>query len=494
MPSRRYLARHHSLPKKWSELMSRKNWATISEETLHNGTAGLNFLRRYVEDDMGSRGTRLSHGCFSKFAVELCILCRVVGNAAEYHGFCLGNGIWGALFWPLCLHKEGEFEGYYLDPNGEAEWVHVLQPEEWHVLVHEAVVHKQQIFMVPKSEQPLLQFFLQDRTCRNSLTVADLTMLAEIFNLSKDEFDAKKMNKEKQLLAILQYVGRDSKEWCDKVTASLSLPAEEKKIGDSLDELILSDMGQEDQRDYKDIGDEIDSRRKAGWTLLCQRWRKATEKKRQRSKNRKGHPKAKAGKFALRSKKRKAPEPDLPASPPAVVEAIQNGGESPDGPLPGDAVEAEPEPAKDIAMEVSDEMTLQEVKDLVCQQQPAEAAAEAPVPPPLDPPPAPAPSQPRIIAGRRAETLDWTDVMCSYCHSQCGQIKYDPNPGNREPIWVMRVKEANGEWPTQGKNFRRRLTRLIGESPEGATKWCRSQRTCCQTNKEVDFPLQKAGK
>lgn len=222
------MAKHHSLSKKWSELMSRKNWATISEETLHKGAACLNFLRRYVEDDMGSRGLRLSHGCFSKFAVELCILCRVVDDAAEYHGFCLGNGTWGALFWPLCLHQDGEFEGYYLDPNGEAEWVHVLQPQEWHVLVHEAVLHQQQIFMVPKSEVPLLQFFLQERTFRNSLTVADLTMLAEVFKLTNEKFDPKKMNREKQLNAILDYVGQDNLEWLDKVKASLSEPAKEK--------------------------------------------------------------------------------------------------------------------------------------------------------------------------------------------------------------------------------------------------------------------------
>ena len=212
------------------------------------------------------------------------------------------------------------------------------------------------------------------------------------------------------------------------------------------------------------------------------------------------------------------------------ADAIENhAGEFPDGAaefsdgpvLPGDAAEAEPDSAQVVARDIPDDMTLQELRDLNCQNQaveaaaevpveaaaevpaeaaaevpaeaaaevPAEAAAEVPVPPPPVVPPEPA--QPR--AARRAEMLDWTDVTCSYCHSICGQIKYDPNPGNREPIWVMRVREQDGQWPTQGRNFRRRLTRLIGESDELATKWCRSQRTCCQTNKRVDFPV-KAGK
>ena len=213
---------------------------------------------------------------------------------------------------------------------------------------------------------------------------------------------------------------------------------------------------------------------------------------------RKATPKVKAGKFAQRSKKRKEPEP--PDLPPAVADASEDqpAGEFPDnGPVqPGDPVEAEPEPAQD--MEISDEMTLQEVKDLVCQNQVAEAPAEDAVPPPPPPPSPPPPhvsraepAEPRV---RRAEILDWTEVMCPYCNSICGQVKYDPNPGNREPIWVMRVKDVDGQWPSQGKLFRRRLTRLIGESADGAKKWCRSQRTCCETNKEVDFPSQKARK
>ena len=121
------MARFHKLPKAWSELMSRKNWATISEETLHQGAAALAFLRRYMEDNMGNRGVCISHKCLSKFAMERTIMCRLEGEEdfrhAEYVGFCLGHGVWSTLFWPLSIHKDGDFEGYYLDPKGEVEWV-----------------------------------------------------------------------------------------------------------------------------------------------------------------------------------------------------------------------------------------------------------------------------------------------------------------------------------------------------------------------------------
>ena len=298
-------------------------------------------------------------------------------------------------------------------------------------------------------------------------------------------------------------------------------------------------MPQEDQRDFKEVADEVDSKRKAGWTLVEQRWRKEAEKKRKKKGQPKAKAKVKAGKFAVRSKKRKEPEPSLPAVADAseyhAGEFTDGAAEFSDGPvLPGDAAQAEPDSAQVVARDIPDEMTLQELKDLVCQNQaveaaaevhaeaaaevpaeaaaevPAEAAAEVPAEAAAEVPaeaaaevaaeaaaevPAegaaevPVPvraAQPR--AARRAEILDWMNVKCLYCHSICGQIKYDPNPGNREPIWVMRVKEQNGQWPSQGKNFRRRLTRLIGENDESAIKWCRSQRTCCQTNKRVDFP------
>ena len=87
---RRYVARFHKLPKAWSELMSRKNWATISEETLHQGAAALAFLRRYMEDNMGNRGVRISHGCLSKFAMERAIMCRLQGEEDSRHAEYVG--------------------------------------------------------------------------------------------------------------------------------------------------------------------------------------------------------------------------------------------------------------------------------------------------------------------------------------------------------------------------------------------------------------------
>ena len=227
------MARFHKLPKAWSELMSRKNWATISEDTLHQGAAALAFLRRYMEDNMGNRGVSISHGCLSKFATERTIMCRLEGEEdfrhAEYVGFCLGHGVWSALFWPLSIHKDGDFEGYYLDPKGEVEWVHILDPQEWFVLPHTAVLHQEKIYMEVTSDVPLLRFFFGEASCRNSLTIADMTVLSEVLMLDSEQFNPTKMKRDH--LLILDKVGADDQDWLCKVRESLAKPEKSTVIG-----------------------------------------------------------------------------------------------------------------------------------------------------------------------------------------------------------------------------------------------------------------------
>ncbi|CAK9104133.1 Uncharacterized protein SCF082_LOCUS48620 [Durusdinium trenchii] len=265
---KRYLARLHRLPKEWSEMMARKTWATISEETLHQGTAALCFLRSYMKDNMGRQGIRISHGCFSKFAVELCLMIRSAGDGfPEYLGFCLGNAFWSSLFWPVCLYQDGDFEGFFLDPQGEAEWVHVVNPQAWTVLVHDAVLCGNQILMVVNSRVPLLHFFLEKASHRKALTISDLTSLAEVLSLGRDQFDPKKMNRETLLKAIIDHVGVNDPDWLSKVKDSMDKPVPEKQIGDCLDELLMAELPQEDQREFKEISEEIDNKKRCGWNL-----------------------------------------------------------------------------------------------------------------------------------------------------------------------------------------------------------------------------------
>ena len=154
------MARFHKLPKAWSELMSRKNWATISEETLHQGAAALAFLRRYMEDNMGNRGVRISHGCLSKFAMERAIMCRLQGEEDSRHAEYVGAMEFGVhCFGRLAFTRMAILKDTIWTPKGEVEWVHILDPQEWFVLPHTAVLHQEKIYMDVTSDVPLLRFF-----------------------------------------------------------------------------------------------------------------------------------------------------------------------------------------------------------------------------------------------------------------------------------------------------------------------------------------------
>ena len=512
------MARFHKLPKAWSELMSRKNWATISEETLHQEAAALAFLRRYMEDNMGNRGVSISHGCLSKFAMERTIMCRLEGEEdfrhAEYVGFCLGHGVWSALFWPLSIHKDGDFEGYYLDPKGEVEWVHILDPQEWLVLPHTAVLHQEKIYMEVTSDVPLLRFFFGEASCRNSLTIADMTVLSEVLMLDSEQFNPTKMKCDHLLNAILDKVGADDQDWLCKVRESLAKPEKSTVIGDALDEFILSEMPLEEQQDFKEVADEVDTKRKCGWSLVDQKWREQTAKKKPKAKaKRKAKPKPKAvPRRCGRKRKRSEAElqqqedrqvaPALLDGPAEPVAAASELPAEPSAPADVDSAEAgavEPEPGpvepRNDPGDMDDDMTLEELRQqAVRHAAPEDAAPDAVV---SEAPPRPeradANQEPARAprAGPFQEVVQRTDISCPHCNTICGQIKLVPNPGTRdEPTWSMRVKQ-DGEWPTKGRFFRRRLARLInddpddGNNPEGARKWVMQMqmKTCCDAGR-----------
>ena len=90
------------------------------------------------------------------------------------------------------------------------------------------------------SAVPLLRFFFGEASCRNSLTIADMTVLSEVLMLDSEQFNPKKMKRDQLLNAILDKVGADDQDWLCKVRESLAKPEKRKVIGDALDEFILS--------------------------------------------------------------------------------------------------------------------------------------------------------------------------------------------------------------------------------------------------------------
>ncbi|CAK9095553.1 unnamed protein product [Durusdinium trenchii] len=417
----RYFARVHKLPAEWSNVMSRKNWATLSEEAIHKGIAALNFLRHYSMFNLAQEGVRIQSGQLSKFAMELTIMCnRDEFDEVRYIGFSLGSADWAVLFWPLQRFSDGSGKDlFYLDPAGTAEWKFLLSPQRWQVVDHEVVVESGKIFMAPTTSQPLLKAFFGNMQCQKSVTIPDMALLAEVLTMPEELFNVKRMRRDQLLHALVDKIGANDEPWVKKTKELMQTPIKRKNIGDVLDELVLSEMPLEEQREFREVAEEIQSKKQTGWSIVEQKWRDS----------------AVSGPDAEIEVAAPVVEPRVPeVVAPAVAE-------------PNAAPEALAPDAAEVAVLDG------------APQPPAAGAA------PGDARPDPAPRGPRA-AGRGFINV-WTDVQRSSCSSVAGQIKLDPFPGSRDaPTWFMRIKQADGSWASKFPGFRRRTTHVIGESED----------------------------
>ena len=76
--------------------------------------------------------------------------------------------------------------------------------------------------------------------------------------------------------------------------------------------------------------------------------------------------------------------------------------------------------------------------------------------------------------------LQWISYHCTECGDQCGQFKLDENNGGRLPLWVIRVKDKDGIWPTKGPLMTKRQCSIVGESEVWAMNWMQEKRQCCE--------------
>lgn len=291
---RRYFARVHDLPKPWSDIMGRKKWATISEEMLHRGSAAVVFLREYHLQGMGSNNIRLSEGRFSKFGVEQQFLQLQDEDGHEiYLGFCLGNAAWACLMWPVLQYVDpsNDFVGYYLDPQGAAEWTFILDPFIWKVVMTRATVYEDKVFMVKTgASEPLLKFFFADVARHKLLNVKDLQMLCDFMNI-----DTAKLKRPDLIDKIVNEVGGDDAEYIAKIKADMQKPEKTKIIGDALDEMVLGELPGEDQSDFQMVAKEVESKGKADWAIFQSDWKNMHKKKKASAKAKaKARAKAKA--------------------------------------------------------------------------------------------------------------------------------------------------------------------------------------------------------
>ena len=260
--------------------MGRKNWATLNEEMLHRGFASLAFLRQYTNEKMGQRGIRLSQGRFSKLLLEQHFVQHVSSDGQDARiYYCLGNGTWAGLAWPVkeFTHGGQNFNGLYLDPAGECQWIFMLDPSEWRVLTTSATIVNNQIFMILQESHPLLKYYFGKASRLNNLLVVDLQMIGDFVGLSEQEM--KRLKKKDLIHKLLDIVGGEDCEFIAKVKADLEKPEKPTIIGDALDEFVLGELPLEDQGDFKNVADVVESRKKAGWAMVENKWKQSQKKR-----------------------------------------------------------------------------------------------------------------------------------------------------------------------------------------------------------------------
>ena len=84
--------------------MDCKNWQTISDPAICRGTTAWQWFLHYSVN-AGAKGGQACYGNFSQMARAGSVLKNTISG---FTGLCLGNAVWGALFWPLVALLEGD--------------------------------------------------------------------------------------------------------------------------------------------------------------------------------------------------------------------------------------------------------------------------------------------------------------------------------------------------------------------------------------------------
>lgn len=217
---RRYFARTHTLPAPWSEIMARKNWNTLTEQTLQCGAAAFAFLKHYKSQRLAAHHVRLSHGVFSQFVIEHTLIQFEDGPLT----LCLGHSTWGALCWPVREWTFGEFTGYAMDGEQHVDWVHIVNPERWQVATYQVEVYNEMIFMVIEKFEPLLKRFFGNVRAVQKMPQQDLILLAEHLVCPPcfgNPGSLKKMPRLDLTISLLEHIGEGDADWIEKIKNEL---------------------------------------------------------------------------------------------------------------------------------------------------------------------------------------------------------------------------------------------------------------------------------
>ena len=303
--------------------MDRKNWQTISDPAICRGTAAWQWFLHYSVNALGQKGVRLAYGNFSQMAKAGSVLKNTING---FTGLCLGNAVWGALFWPLVelVDADGNI-CFALDHSGSACWQFLYSPDEWTVvLTHVTWEDDSVIYLGVTGEEVLLKHFLREPQHARAAfhnKIADLALLSERLFIPPTYGDAnliKKLPDKDLLMSLIQFAADGDADYIAACEEKLRKPSTSKApasdesddilagpgnkwaddgLGDALDELVLTDLNIEDRQDFKPVAEAVLRKHQEEWSLV-----NVKLKERKPKAKAKGKPKAKA-----QSDKRRVP-------------------------------------------------------------------------------------------------------------------------------------------------------------------------------------------
>ena len=432
----------HKMSGQWTTMWGNRTWKPLTEEGNHRSQAAWIWLHKCLG---GEPGMSLKSALFSRLVVPF-VLVACSSDARVYAS--MGNASWAALGWPVMQlgANEDGLESYAWKSGEQMEWFHVTNPSDYYVIptVGEraamGVAFKQTAARVP-----LMRYCALHHS--SLLTHADLGMCATHLNLDVAEGASRV-----QLLAAIQL------HFGDVFVAERKTPdAATDLVEDPLAEAVYDDMDNTEQMEFPEVHFGLKKRRER---QRVAEWR-ALEKCGPPAKKRKSSV-AKPKRLTRRRAAAAAPAAPDPAAP-DHDHGLEVGEPEPAAPpVPEPAA---PEPAAPMGAAPAH---LIPPVDIVNDDAPRRVAAVAP----------------QLAGSRRGRigpTVPWENVVCTLCGQAAGQVKLEPNPGQRDgPTWHMRTMDPETQtWAVSGARHRSRRISVIGEDPQFAISWCKENRICC---------------
>ena len=251
----------HKLPAEWSRIMKpRKDWSTLTEETLQRATAAWVWMNTYIEEHGRSlpQNTRIGDAVLSKLASPCQILEHVGGQIIA----CLGNRTWAAIGVPLqAITVEGVVHYYsFGSVRVPLMWFHITAPQQWHVVPFVAIRHETHgvVMKVTGPPQPLVKQVLTTKNS-NLLTELDFQMIAKSLALAPAPAAA---TIETLIGQLAEFYGCDASDCVSKFKDT----SEETNclVEDPFAEAIFKDLDADDQLEFREVGDALKKKKITG--------------------------------------------------------------------------------------------------------------------------------------------------------------------------------------------------------------------------------------